>query len=85
LGQYGEGEIQFGLLRHDMTPRPGYVALAVAGRYLAGARSLGRFAVPDHPDVYIYAFRAVPEGTPRDVLVAWTEKTADWSARGARS
>ena len=23
LGQYGEGETQFGLLRHDLTPRPG--------------------------------------------------------------
>ncbi|HLB73950.1 MAG TPA: hypothetical protein VJJ98_08020, partial [Sedimentisphaerales bacterium] len=36
LGNYAEGQIQFGLLRDDQTPRPGYVALAAVGRFLAG-------------------------------------------------
>ena len=37
LGNYIENEVQFGLLRHDHTPRPGYVALAAVGRFLAGS------------------------------------------------
>ena len=82
LGQYGEGETQFGLLRHDMTPRPAYVALATLGRLLAGARCLGRLNQPDTPDLHVYAFRSRPDGKERDVLVAWTEKNVDWPARG---
>ncbi len=65
LGNYVEGSTQFGLLRHDFTPRPGYAALAAVGRLLAGARPLGRLS----PSVY--AFRARPDGRERDVLVAW--------------
>ncbi|MEW6358543.1 MAG: hypothetical protein AB1696_19570 [Planctomycetota bacterium] len=71
LGNYIERDIQFGLLRHDHTPRPGYVALAAVGRFLAGAKCLGRVAPT------IYAFRARPDGVERDVLVAWGEGT-DW-------
>ncbi len=82
LGQYGEGETQFGLLRHDMTPRPGYVALAALGRLLAGARCLGRYEQPDNPDLHVYALHARPDGEERDVLVAWAEKNVDWHARG---
>ncbi len=81
LGQYDEGSTQFGLLRHDLTPRSGYVALAALGRLLAGARSLGRYELTDRPDVHIYAFRGHPDGHPRDVLVAWTEQRVDWSAQ----
>ena len=58
LGQYGEGNIQFGLLRHDLTPRPSYVALAAVGRLLAGARCLGRYPIDGKPDVRVIAFRA---------------------------
>ncbi len=82
LGQYGEGETQFGLLRHDMTPRPGYVALAGLGRFLAGARCIGRLKQSDPSEVHVYGFRSRPDGESRDVLVAWTEKNADWPDRG---
>ena len=85
LGQYGEGKTQFGLLRHDLTPRPGYVALAALGRLLAGARCLGRYQEPGRPDLHAYALRARPNGTERDVLVLWIEKNADWPARGKAS
>lgn len=65
LGNYIERGVQFGLLRHDHTPRPGYVALAAAGRFLAGAKCLGRFSPS------IYAFHAQPDGQAQDVLIAW--------------
>lgn len=81
LGNYQEPNgIQFGLLRHDLTPRPAYVALAAIGRNLAGARVLGRWQ-PGH-EVRIYAFRARPDGKERDVLVVWAEKEVDWDGRG---
>lgn len=67
LGNYIENGVQFGLLRHDQTPRPGYLALAAVGRFLAGAECLGRVSPT------IYAFRARPDGRERDVLVAWGE------------
>ncbi|MHB8973060.1 MAG: hypothetical protein ACYC3X_16965 [Pirellulaceae bacterium] len=82
LGQYSEGKTQFGLLREDMTPRPGYVALATLGRLLAGARCLGRYDIAEQADVHIYAFRSRPDGEERDVLVTWAETTADWPQRG---
>lgn len=84
LGQYMEGEnrVQFGLLRADHTPRPGYVALATLGRILAEGRCLGRYEVAARPDVHVYAFRARPDGVERDVLVAWCEGEFDWPERG---
>jgi hypothetical protein len=69
LGNYIENGVQFGLLRHDHTPRPGYVALAAVGRFLAGAECLGRVSPT------VYAFRARPDGREQDVLVAWGEDT----------
>jgi hypothetical protein len=81
LGNYQEPNgVQFGLLRLDLTPRPAYVALAAAGRCLAGAQALGRWQPA--PDVHVYAFRAQPDGKERDVLVAWSEKEVDWDGRG---
>ncbi len=81
LGHYHEPNgIQFGLLRLDLTPRPAYVALAAVGRYLAGARSLGRWQPGQ--DVRVYAFRAHPDGVERDVLVVWAEREVDWGERG---
>jgi hypothetical protein len=81
LGNYQEPNgVQFGLLRHDLTPRPAYVALAAVGRYLAGAKVLGRWQ--PQPDAEVYAFRAVPNGKEQDVLVAWTEGRGDWQDRG---
>lgn len=87
LPQYLEqnGQVQFGLLRHDLSPRMGYVALAAAGRLLAGARYLGRLETNDAPNRYVYAFRAWPDGLPRDVLVAWAEAPVDWPERGRTS
>ena len=68
LGNYIEREVQFGLLRHDHTPRPGYVALAAVGRFLAGAKCQGRLSAN------AYLFQAKPDGQERDVVVAW-----DWT------
>ncbi len=84
LGHYTESnnQVQFGLLRRDLTPRPAYVALAATGRLLAGARCLGRWQPTDDSDIHIYAFRAQPDGRTRDVLVAWTEEQVDWPRRG---
>ena len=41
LVNYVERQVQFGLLHKDLTPRPGYLALAAVGRLLADARPLG--------------------------------------------
>lgn len=69
LGHYVEGQTQFGLIRKDLTPRPGYVALAAVGRFLADARALGKLRTPE--GVLAYAFRAKPDGVQRVVIVAW--------------
>ncbi len=83
LGHYCEGgKIQFGLLRLDETPRPSYVALAAIGRFLAGAKCLGKWNVDGRPNAHVYAFQARPDGELRDVLVAWAEKPGDWDQRG---
>jgi len=71
LGNYPENEKQFGILRNDQTPRPGYVALAAVGRLLAGARCLGRWLPKENPALRVYAFSARPDGRQKDVLVAW--------------
>jgi len=86
LGDYFERNngVQFGLLRKDMTPRPGYVALAAVGRFLAGAKCLGRLIENENPDAHIYVFRARPDGIERDVVVAWAEGKVDWPERGKR-
>ena len=71
LPHYVEGQTQFGLLRPDLTPRPGYVALAAVGRWLADAKPLGRLrALPDTDRAFL--FQAKPDGQTRDVLVAWS-------------
>ena len=56
LPEYGQ-KIQFGLLRPDFTPRPGYLALAAVGRLLADAHRLGRLRDADK-NFHVYAFRA---------------------------
>ena len=67
------GGKQFGLLRRDMTPRPGYLALAAVGRLLAGARPMSQLHKVASSTAFIYAFHALPDGTPRDTLVAWDQ------------
>lgn len=69
LGNYLERGIQFGVLRHDQTPRPGYVALAAVGRFLAGAECLGR--VKGEKGREMILFRARPDGKARCVAIAW--------------
>ncbi|HAK93848.1 MAG TPA: hypothetical protein DCM87_02260 [Planctomycetes bacterium] len=85
LGHYTEdwNKVQFGLLRLNFTPRPAYAALAAIGRFLAGARPLGRQRIA--PDGLVYAFRAKPDGVEQDVLVAWAEKPVEWPDRGKTS
>ena len=78
LGNYNERGIQFGLLRHDLTPRPGYVALAAAGRMLAGAQPLGRLCINANANAWAYVFRARPDGRPAEVLVAWADTAVSW-------
>ena len=86
LGQYkeehGGNRIQFGLLREDMTPRPGYVALAHLGRRLAGTHCLGAWTPPGQPDTRVVAFRSPEGANPHDVLVVWAERPVDWAERG---
>ncbi|MBN1442146.1 MAG: hypothetical protein JXA90_05515 [Planctomycetes bacterium] len=85
LGHYVETHngVQFGLLRRDLTPRPAYAALAAVGRFLAGGRCLGR--LPERLHAHLYAFRARPDGSEKDVLVAWAEKPVEWADRGRTS
>lgn len=86
LGNYHEPNgVQFGLLRHDLTPRPAYAALAATGRCLAGARPLGSWRPAPASPAQIHAFRARPDAVERDVLVAWSERDVDWPERGAAS
>ncbi len=83
LGNYVERKTQFGLLRNDQTPRPGYVALAAIGRFLAGAQSLGRCLPSQNSSLKIYAFRSRPDARPRDVLVAWADSPTQWTPPAA--
>lgn len=82
LGQYmeehGGNRIQFGLLRADMTPRPGYVALSNLGRRLRGLRCIGAWSPDGQPNTHVVAFR----DAARDVLAVWAEEPVDWHARG---
>jgi hypothetical protein len=79
LGQYMETTVQFGLLRQDMTPRPGYAALAAAARALRGTHCIGSISPQELPGARIVAFR----GKKRDVLVKWIENSGEWETRGA--
>ena len=72
LPEFGK-KLQFGLLRPDFTPRPGFLALAAIGRLLADAKPLGRLNSEDK-NLHAYAFRAKPDGQTRTVLVAWKKE-----------
>ena len=67
-----DSQIQFGVLHEDLTPRPAYLALTAVGRLLAGAHVIGKPEFP-RPDE-AYAFSAVPDGVPSDVIVAWSNR-----------
>jgi len=82
LPHYSEGKLQFGLLHPDLTPRPGYLALAAVGRLLADARPLGRLALTN--DVgQAYFFSARPGGKPADVAVVWSQPEASFELPAA--
>ena len=78
LGQYMENTVQFGLLRQDMTPRPGYAALAAAARALNGTHCVGRLSLFRTASTQVVAFR----GRNKDVLVKWVENSGEWETRG---
>jgi hypothetical protein len=76
LPHYVEHQTQFGVLRPNLTPRPGYLALAAAGRLLADARPLGQVKATND-SIRAYLFRARPDSGRADVLVAWSKSEAD--------
>ena len=82
LPHYSEGQVQYGLLRPDLTPRPGFLALAAVGRLLADARPLGRVALADKAGQG-YFFSARPDGKPADVLVVWAQREASFELPAA--
>ena len=83
LNNYLERGLQYGLLRHDHTPRPGYVALAATGHFFANGTILGRVAPTDKTSFLseslvaeAYVMRSQPAAAPgvsgfRDVLVVF--------------
>src|SRR5262249_47280769 len=73
LPQYSERKIQYRLLHQDLTPRPGYLALAAVGRLLADAKPIGRTPLRESQG-QIYYFSAKPDGKPADVAVIWAQK-----------
>ena len=72
LPHYSEGQLQYGLLHSDLTPRPGYLALAAVGRLLADAKPLGRVALANKTG-QAYFFSAHPDGKRAVVVVAWAQ------------
>jgi len=82
LPHYSEGQVQFGLLRSDLTPRPGYLALSAVGRLLADARPLGRVALTDNAG-QAYFFSALPDGKAADVVVVWAKSEASFELPAA--
>ena len=73
LPHYTEHRLQYGLLRSDLTPRPGFVAAAAVGRLLADAKPLGRVDSPD-PDLHGYLFATKTDGEDSEVLVLWSSR-----------
>lgn len=71
LPHYTERQIQYGLLHPDLTPGPGYVAAAAAGRLLAGAKPLGQINADEGE--YGFLFDAKPDGDAATVLVIWAD------------
>jgi hypothetical protein len=80
LGNYVERTLQYGIIHDDLTPRPAYVALAAAGRFLADAKPLGKWKHPD-PTVHGYLFRAKIDGADKLVFIAWRQTYGDLKAK----
>ncbi len=73
LPHYTEGPLQYGLLHQDLTPRPGYLALAAVGRLLADAKPIGRIPLRDNSG-QIYFFSTQTDGKPSEVAVIWSQR-----------
>ena len=73
LPHYTERKLQYGVLHPDLTPRPAFLAVAAAGRLLAGAERLGQVETSDK-GVQGYLFASKPDGRDTDVLVIWAEE-----------
>jgi hypothetical protein len=69
LPHYLENNASYGLLNKDLTPQPGYAALAIAANILGNATYKGEIRYRQ-PGLHIHLF---DDGT-NDVLVAWTDK-----------
>jgi hypothetical protein len=82
LPHYTERQLQFGVLRADLTPRPAFLAVAAAGRMLAGAKPLGRVDVGDKLGQG-YFFRAMPDGKAADVMVIWAKEETSFDLPSA--
>jgi hypothetical protein len=66
------------ILRKDFTPRAHYVSLAATGRFMAGAKPVGRrYEANESEPVHIYGFHAKPDGVESDLIVAWAEAYRD--------
>jgi hypothetical protein len=63
-----EGDVQFGLLRPDLTPYPSFIALATAARILGNATSRGALKLPSGATAYSFD---TPKGR---VTAAWSDK-----------
>lgn len=66
--RHSYNEHNFGLVRPDLTPKPGYFALSDIAGLVATAEYLGRVDVGD-PEIYILKFRRPKDG---DVWAAWS-------------
>ncbi len=75
LPDYLEEGLQFGLLKPDITPYPGFVALSAAANILGQAEYLGEYKIAQSPNVAAYGF-ATPRGV---VLSIWAEQEAEVS------
>jgi hypothetical protein len=73
LPHYSEGKVQFGVLHPDLTPRPAFLAVAAAGRLLAGAEPQGRVDLPGGLGQG-YFFKTQADGQPSDVMVIWSKQ-----------
>lgn len=68
LPDYLENGVQFGVLKPDLSPYPGFVALSTAANMLGLAEYIGEYRLPS-PKAKAYAFTT----SKGNLLVAWSE------------
>jgi hypothetical protein len=71
-----EGQVQFGLLRPDLTPYPEFVALSAAANILGRGTYVGRLPLPDGADARLFN---TPTGP---VVIAWAGQPTLIPVRG---